>query len=106
MTDPKQDASPESSLPPVLRAAIDRFDQWVKKHLESEQEKNAIDTSLYHYTDGRGLKGIIESQTIWFTDYRHLSDPSELTHGIDMAHDLMNDSQIREMPTAGSSWTA
>jgi len=48
MTDPKQDPSSEPSLPPVLRAAIGRFDQWVKKHLDSEQEKNAIDTPLYH----------------------------------------------------------
>jgi Protein of unknown function (DUF2971) len=89
MTDPKQDASPEPSLPPVLRTAIDRFDQWVKKHLASEQKKNAIDTPLYHYTDGRGLKGIIESQTIWFTDFRHLNDTSELIHGIEMAHEVM-----------------
>jgi hypothetical protein len=89
MTDRKQDASSEPSLQPVLRTAIDRFDQWVKKHLESEQEKNAIDTPLYHYTDGRGLKGIIESQTIWFTDYRHLNDPSELIHGVEMARDEM-----------------
>ena len=44
---------------------------------------------LYHYTDGRGLKGIMESQTIWFTDYRHLNDPSELVHGLEVAHDVI-----------------
>jgi Protein of unknown function (DUF2971) len=93
MTDTK---SPASSLPPVLRAAIEKFDQWTQQHMESEDNKNTIDTALYHYTDARGLKGIIESETIWFTDYRHLNDPSELTHGIEMARDVMNNSRGRE----------
>jgi Protein of unknown function (DUF2971) len=92
MTDTK---SPASSLP-VLRAAIEKFDQWTQQHMESEDNKNTIDTALYHYTDARGLKGIIESETIWFTDYRHLNDPSELTHGIEMARDVMNNSRGRE----------
>jgi hypothetical protein len=92
MTDTKN-AAP--SLPPVLRDALKKFDQWTKQHMDAEDKKNTIDTPLYHYTDARGLKGIIESETIWFTDYRHLNDPSELTHGIDMARDMMNDSPIR-----------
>jgi hypothetical protein len=93
MTDTK---SPAPSLPPVLRAAIQKFDQWTQQHMESEDKKNTIDTELYHYTDARGLKGIIESETIWFTDYRHLNDPSELTHGMEMARDVMNNSRGRE----------
>jgi hypothetical protein len=93
MTDTK---SPAPSLPPVLRAAIQKFDQWTQQYMESEDKKNTIDTELYHYTDARGLKGIIESETIWFTDYRHLNDPSELTHGMEMARDVMNNSRGRE----------
>jgi hypothetical protein len=89
MTDAGKPASPGPSLPPVLQEAIDEFNRWADKRLLSEQEKNTIDAPLYHYTDGRGLKGIIESQTFWFTDYRHLNDPSELIHGIEMAHDVM-----------------
>jgi hypothetical protein len=64
---------------------IDKFGRWASEHLQAEQDKNAIDAALYHYTDGRGLKGVIESGEFWFTDYRHLNDPSELIHGIDMA---------------------
>jgi hypothetical protein len=89
MADKGEAASPTEPLPAVLQAGIDKFNQWAEKHLLSEQQKNTIETPLYHYTDGRGLKGIIESQTIWFTDYRHLNDPSELIHGIEMAHDVM-----------------
>ena len=82
-------ASPTPSLPQPLQDAISKYNQWADQYLQSEQTNNAISTPLYHYTDGRGLKGIIESQTIWFTDYRHLNDPSELIHGIEIAHDAM-----------------
>jgi len=82
MSDTKQ-------LPRALRDAIQKFGLWGDEHLNSEGEKNTITNPLYHYTDGRGLKGIIESETIWFTDYRHLNDPSELSYGVEMARDVM-----------------
>ncbi|MGC2602252.1 MAG: DUF2971 domain-containing protein [Rhodomicrobium sp.] len=76
------------ALPPALQDAVDKFNTWAEAHLQSEQDKGTIEDALYHYTDGRGLKGIIESGQIWFTGYRHLNDPSELFHGIDMARDV------------------
>lgn len=30
---------------------------------------------------------------MWFTDYRFLNDPSELSHGMDMAHSVLLDAQ-------------
>jgi len=75
-------------LPAPLQAAIDEFKRWTAEHLKAEQDKNTVEDTLYHYTDGHGLRGIIENGQIWFTDYRHLNDPSELIHGIDMAHDV------------------
>jgi Protein of unknown function (DUF2971) len=80
--------SPEPPLSPALQEAINKFTAWAKQHLQAEQDASTITAPLYHYTDGRGLKGILESGRVWFTDYRHLNDPSELTHGIDMAHDV------------------
>lgn len=85
MIDKSKAPSAAASLPAVLQDAIDKFGRWASEHLQAEQDKNAIDAALYHYTDGRGLKGVIESGEFWFTDYRHLNDPSELIHGIDMA---------------------
>ena len=35
---------------------------------------------LYHYTGINGLKGIIESQTLWATQYKYLSDVEEITN--------------------------
>ncbi|MDD4957648.1 MAG: DUF2971 domain-containing protein [Candidatus Omnitrophica bacterium] len=36
--------------------------------------------NLWHYTTLEGLKGIIESNCLWATDYRHLNDSSELNY--------------------------
>ena len=80
-------ASP-APLPDVLQEAIGKFTAWSRKHLQAEQDATDIRFPLYHYTDGSGLKGILESGRIWFTDYRHLNDPSELTHGIELAQDV------------------
>jgi hypothetical protein len=41
--------------------------------------------TIYHYTDDRGLRGIIESGKLWFTDIFDLNDPSELRHGFSFA---------------------
>jgi hypothetical protein len=59
-------------IPTGLEEAIAEFNEWSNQHLASEQSRNAVTAPLYHYTDGPGLKGILESETIWFTDYRHL----------------------------------
>src|SRR5215211_5886688 len=77
-----------AALPRPLKEAIERFRLWTVEHFSAEQKKNKIRKPLYHYTDGHGLKGIIESGQVWFTDYRHLNDPSELVHGIDIAHEV------------------
>jgi hypothetical protein len=74
------------ALPAPLQQAIRRFRGLAEQSLLAEQARNTVTVPLYHYTDAPGLKGMLESGQIWFTDYRHLNDPSELTHGIDMAH--------------------
>lgn len=37
---------------------------------------------IYHYTDLNGLKGIIESGSLWATNFSFLNDSNELTHGM------------------------
>jgi hypothetical protein len=95
---------PESppKLPPPLRQIIDSFEEWQRGQLEAEQKHDAISSPLHHYTDLRALRGIIETGEFWFTDYRHLNDPSELTHGVDVAHEVAraiaersNDNRVR-----------
>jgi hypothetical protein len=79
----------ENAIPTILQEAVAEFEEWSEQHLALEKSWNTVAVPLYHYTDGRGLKGILESETIWFTDYRHLNDPSELIHGIRVAKDVI-----------------
>lgn len=44
---------------------------------------------IYHYTDGAGLRGILESGKLWFTDIFNLNDPTELKHGLNPAVVIM-----------------
>lgn len=37
-----------------------------------------IHPELFHYTNAKGLVGIIESQSIWATNYRYLNDSTEV----------------------------
>jgi len=39
---------------------------------------------LYHYTTLQGFVGIVESQTIWLSDFSFLNDRQELSHGIEL----------------------
>jgi hypothetical protein len=80
-----------NSLPPALSTAIDRFAQWSRQQLSTEQEAERITQPLYHYTNGAGLVGILKSQRIWFTSYRNLNDPSELLYGMGVVHRLLGE---------------
>src|SRR5262245_10894107 len=73
--------------PPPLQAAIDEFEAWLKEYLGRQDTASKITTPLYHYTDAKGLCGIFETQQLWFTDYRHLNDPSEFLHGLGFARE-------------------
>jgi hypothetical protein len=44
---------------------------------------------LYHYTGIDGLKGIINSQTLWATHYRYLNDTEEVTYFRDKLPDFL-----------------
>ena len=76
-------------LPPELLAMIAKYERWIDAELKKEQDANVIDKTLYHYTNVEGLRGIIESETVWFTDFRHMNDPSEIVHGIEISRDVI-----------------
>jgi hypothetical protein len=40
---------------------------------------------IYHYTDDKGLRGILESGKLWLSDIFSMNDPSELSHGFSYA---------------------
>ena len=77
------------AIPNSLLTAAGIFKHWAADRLLQLQEEKKILEPLYHYTDASGLKGIVESQQIWFTSHRYLNDPSELILGIDAAQEAI-----------------
>ena len=54
-----------TALPLSLQEAIGKYRAWGERHLQVEQDASSIAEPLYHYTDGNGLKGILESGHLW-----------------------------------------
>jgi hypothetical protein len=77
-------------LPQILEIAIQDYQAWADRQMMSVQKKTAVSKPLYHYTDAAGLKGIITNQVFWFTDFRHLNDPTEMLHGMSLARSLIS----------------
>ena len=46
--------------------------------------------NLYHYTTQAGLYGIIDSQSLWFTDIFYLNDATEFQYTFDLVHDALD----------------
>lgn len=44
--------------------------------------QNEKPNSLYHYTDSKGLHGILSNSTIWLTSFKFMNDSRELKHGL------------------------
>lgn len=76
-------------LPHTLEVAVQDYFDWADNYLRGVERGSKITTPLYHYTDMRGLTGILTNEEIWFTDYRHLNDPKELLHGIALAKAML-----------------
>jgi hypothetical protein len=43
---------------------------------------------LYHYTDAKGLYGIIDTKQIWASSYRFMSDAREFEYGFDLISEI------------------
>jgi len=71
-------------LPEPLQVAIGEYESWINGELRNVQNLNKITQPTCHYTNSNGLKGIIDNHEIWFTDIRHLNDPSEFKFVFDL----------------------
>jgi hypothetical protein len=79
------DRSQWKPLTPAFTAALRQYDSTSRVRLRTAEVRSAITSPLYHYTDRRGLEGIITVQQFWFTHYQHLNDDTELKFGMDVA---------------------
>src|SRR5215469_15946104 len=95
---------PPVSLNPELQQLANEFSDWWSP-LARELDK-AVRKPLFHYTDMRGMLGIISREKIWFTSIFHLNDPSELGYGLEMALSVLREEAQKGGPavTAFCRW--
>jgi hypothetical protein len=60
---------------------IDSELQKIADDLRQLWPSSDVPQQLYHYTDSRGLIGILESKKLWATDINYLNDSMELRYG-------------------------
>ena len=83
----------EEMIPVEFDRLLDEVDRECKRLAdEIPEEVNAQPTPkvIWHYTDDRGLSGILETGTLWITDIFDLNDPSELRHGLSYGVNYLN----------------
>jgi Protein of unknown function (DUF2971) len=81
-----------SAIPEKIQVLIDSFSTSVETIVDKfaiELEHIPTPTMIYHYTDGAGLRGILESGKFRFTDIFNLNDPAELRHGLHFAFEFL-----------------
>lgn len=59
-----------------------------------EKERSIKYPKLFHYTSVDGLKGIIDSKSLWATKIQYLNDSKEFTHAIEIAQQIINSKKI------------
>lgn len=62
----------------------------IEKYIGKLNGKSSM-PAVHHYTNVKGALGILESGRIWFTERAHLNDPSEVSHGIDIAAAILRE---------------
>jgi hypothetical protein len=61
----------------------------VIKEFGEAMDRQPAPPMIYHYTDYKGLRGIIEGGKIWLSDVFRLNDPKELKHGLEIGAGLL-----------------
>lgn len=74
-------------LPKELQKELDGCNRYmcaVVDELNERQFATLPPKILYQYTDARGLRGILNSGTVWVTDVLEQKDPTEVYHGVEI----------------------
>jgi hypothetical protein len=71
--------------------SVFRADQ--AENLEDWQKTihSQVPRTLYHYTTATGLRGILESHSLWASDVRFMNDASELTYAVNLIAEVVGE---------------
>ena len=76
-------------LKEASRRAYAVFMKAIDQHLQRQFSEDGLPDTLCHYTDFWGLKGILETGTLWATHTQTLNDNSEIEYGVDVIRDYV-----------------
>ncbi len=86
----------------------------VPKVISNEARRNGLIPEthadlIYHYTSVEGLFGIAQSGQVWLSDYSYLNDTRELSHGVDLVVEVIDDflrseSRVEEVVSLLQQW--
>jgi len=79
-----------SKEPEVTLAMKSFYENWLKYH---SKESNLV---LYHYTPVEGLKGILESRSIWCSHIKCFGDPLEWLYGEKLVKERIEIARLNE----------
>lgn len=70
---------PETAPPEVWEAAqaVEHLETRLRARRDERRSEHAIPSILYHYTDIRGLHGMLSSYKMWLSDAAFMNDPLE-----------------------------
>ena len=91
-----------NAIPEDLRSRISIFDNQVNLLIQefiTDLESQGAPPALFHYTNERGLCGIIQSGQLWCSDIFRQNDENELRHGIKVALDALRGRAATEKHT-------
>lgn len=81
-------------MPAIKQETVRRFSVKCGKLVDAFAKKLELQQPppiIYHYTDDRGLRGILESGAIHLHDIFGLNDPSELSYGFSISAGILID---------------
>lgn len=76
--------------PKELKGMRDEFfRKWLSQH-------SIPDEQLYHYTDARGMQGILRERGLWLSDVTSFNDPDEIEYGKRIALNILHRLETEE----------
>jgi hypothetical protein len=81
-------------MPPTKQDIVEHFFERSGKTVATfarKLESGRPPPIIYHYTDDKGLRGILETGTMHFHDIFGLNDPSELNYGFSLSAEILRD---------------
>jgi hypothetical protein len=91
---------PDNKLQDEILARVKNHDQAtdaIVARFFDEVTSRKIPSTIYHFTDDAGMRGILEKGHLWCTDQFSLNDPSEFKYGMGIARKILR-SKIDQGP--------